>query len=138
MKEMAAESSRRFTKNLLKPGSAAEIRQTASSAVRNSTVTVFYFTRSKDESETDCKLEPLQVAQDHCSAWLHVRGTGQRTRCRMLPTPRGSSWLCIRSSSLEREYSDPEAQVPLEIQCMCVLAASRTQEVCHRFQKICV
>ncbi|KAL6467680.1 hypothetical protein MHYP_G00233570 [Metynnis hypsauchen] len=40
MKEMAAESSRRFTKNLLKPGSAAEIRQTASSAVRNSTVTV--------------------------------------------------------------------------------------------------
>ncbi|KAL7842733.1 hypothetical protein SRHO_G00244220 [Serrasalmus rhombeus] len=39
MKEMAAESSRRFTKNLLKPGSAAEIRQTASSAVRNSTVT---------------------------------------------------------------------------------------------------
>uniref|UniRef100_A0A3B1JCS5 Uncharacterized protein n=1 Tax=Astyanax mexicanus TaxID=7994 RepID=A0A3B1JCS5_ASTMX len=35
----SAESSRRFTKNLLKPGSAAEIRQTASSAVRNSTVT---------------------------------------------------------------------------------------------------
>uniref|UniRef100_A0A3P9H693 Dedicator of cytokinesis 10 n=1 Tax=Oryzias latipes TaxID=8090 RepID=A0A3P9H693_ORYLA len=33
---MAAESSRRFTKNLLKPGSAAEIRQTACSAVRQS------------------------------------------------------------------------------------------------------
>uniref|UniRef100_A0A3P9K044 Uncharacterized protein n=1 Tax=Oryzias latipes TaxID=8090 RepID=A0A3P9K044_ORYLA len=33
-------SSRRFTKNLLKPGSAAEIRQTACSAVRQSAVTV--------------------------------------------------------------------------------------------------
>uniref|UniRef100_A0A3P8YJA4 Dedicator of cytokinesis 10 n=1 Tax=Esox lucius TaxID=8010 RepID=A0A3P8YJA4_ESOLU len=33
---MAAESTRRFTKNLLKPGSAAEIRQTASNAVRHS------------------------------------------------------------------------------------------------------
>ncbi|XP_077063674.1 dedicator of cytokinesis protein 10 isoform X2 [Siphateles boraxobius] len=32
---MAAESTRRFTKSLLKPGSAAEIRQTASNAVRN-------------------------------------------------------------------------------------------------------
>uniref|UniRef100_A0A8C1KVJ0 Dedicator of cytokinesis 10 n=1 Tax=Cyprinus carpio TaxID=7962 RepID=A0A8C1KVJ0_CYPCA len=37
---MAAESSRRFTKSLLKPGSAAEIRQTASNAVRNATLTV--------------------------------------------------------------------------------------------------
>uniref|UniRef100_A0A8C5H8K9 Dedicator of cytokinesis 10 n=1 Tax=Gouania willdenowi TaxID=441366 RepID=A0A8C5H8K9_GOUWI len=36
---MAAESSRRFTKNLMKPGSAAEIRQTASNAVRHSAVT---------------------------------------------------------------------------------------------------
>ncbi|XP_043114583.1 dedicator of cytokinesis protein 10 isoform X10 [Puntigrus tetrazona] len=36
---MAAESTRRFTKSLLKPGSAAEIRQTASNAVRNATVT---------------------------------------------------------------------------------------------------
>ncbi|XP_051965596.1 dedicator of cytokinesis protein 10 isoform X3 [Xyrauchen texanus] len=36
---MAAESTRRFTKNLLKPGSAAEIRQTASNALVNSTVT---------------------------------------------------------------------------------------------------
>uniref|UniRef100_A0A667YKV6 Dedicator of cytokinesis 10 n=1 Tax=Myripristis murdjan TaxID=586833 RepID=A0A667YKV6_9TELE len=33
---MAAESTRRFTKNLLKPGSAAEIRQTACNAVRHS------------------------------------------------------------------------------------------------------
>ncbi|KAM8903389.1 dedicator of cytokinesis protein 10 isoform 3-T3 [Spinachia spinachia] len=33
---MAAESTRRFTKNLLKPGSAAEIRLTASNAVRHS------------------------------------------------------------------------------------------------------
>lgn len=38
--EMAAESTRRFTKSLLKPGSAAEIRQSASNAVRNATVTV--------------------------------------------------------------------------------------------------
>lgn len=38
--EMAAESSRRFTKNLLKPGTAAEIRQTACNAVRHSAVTV--------------------------------------------------------------------------------------------------
>lgn len=38
--EMAAESTRRFTKSLLKPGSAAEIRQTASNAVRNATITV--------------------------------------------------------------------------------------------------
>uniref|UniRef100_A0A9J7ZTL4 Dedicator of cytokinesis 10 n=1 Tax=Cyprinus carpio carpio TaxID=630221 RepID=A0A9J7ZTL4_CYPCA len=37
---MAAESSRRFTKSLLKPGNAAEIRQTASNAVRNATLTV--------------------------------------------------------------------------------------------------
>uniref|UniRef100_A0A8C1NYJ2 Dedicator of cytokinesis 10 n=1 Tax=Cyprinus carpio TaxID=7962 RepID=A0A8C1NYJ2_CYPCA len=37
---MAAESTRRFTKSLLKPGSAAEIRQTASNAMRNATVTV--------------------------------------------------------------------------------------------------
>uniref|UniRef100_A0A1A8QWM8 Dedicator of cytokinesis 10 n=1 Tax=Nothobranchius rachovii TaxID=451742 RepID=A0A1A8QWM8_9TELE len=36
---MAAESTRRFTKNLLKPGSAAEIRQTACNAVRHSAVT---------------------------------------------------------------------------------------------------
>lgn len=36
---MAAESTRRFTKNLLKPGSAAEIRQTACDAVRRSTAT---------------------------------------------------------------------------------------------------
>ncbi|XP_016401327.1 dedicator of cytokinesis protein 10-like, partial [Sinocyclocheilus rhinocerous] len=36
---MAAESTSRFTKSLLKPGSAAEIRQTASNAVRNATVT---------------------------------------------------------------------------------------------------
>ncbi|KAG5837682.1 hypothetical protein ANANG_G00242030 [Anguilla anguilla] len=36
---MAAESTRRFTKNLLKPGTAAEIRQTASNAVRHSAVT---------------------------------------------------------------------------------------------------
>eukprot|EP00064_Thunnus_orientalis_P022602 superscaffoldBa00007767_g22808 len=35
---MAAESTRRFTKNLLKPGSAAEIRQTACNAVRHSAV----------------------------------------------------------------------------------------------------
>ncbi|MFT7803755.1 dedicator of cytokinesis protein 10 isoform X2 [Arapaima gigas] len=35
---MAAESSRRFAKNLLKPGSAAEIRQTACSAVRHTAV----------------------------------------------------------------------------------------------------
>uniref|UniRef100_A0A8C9ZMK4 Dedicator of cytokinesis 10 n=1 Tax=Sander lucioperca TaxID=283035 RepID=A0A8C9ZMK4_SANLU len=33
---MAAESTRRFTKNLLKPGTAAEIRQTACNAVRHS------------------------------------------------------------------------------------------------------
>lgn len=38
--EMAAESSRRFTKNLLKPGTAAEIRQTACNAIRHSAVTV--------------------------------------------------------------------------------------------------
>lgn len=37
---MAAESTRRFTKNLLKPGTAAEIRQTASNAVRHAAVTV--------------------------------------------------------------------------------------------------
>ncbi|CAF97481.1 unnamed protein product [Tetraodon nigroviridis] len=37
---MAAESSRRFTKNLLKPGTAAEARQAASSAVRHAAVTV--------------------------------------------------------------------------------------------------
>ncbi|TKS81025.1 hypothetical protein D9C73_015129 [Collichthys lucidus] len=37
---MAAESTRRFTKNLLKPGSAAEIRQTACNAVRHSAVTL--------------------------------------------------------------------------------------------------
>lgn len=37
---MAAESTRRFTKNLLKPGSAAEIRQTACNAVRHCAVTV--------------------------------------------------------------------------------------------------
>uniref|UniRef100_A0A3B4A3N3 Dedicator of cytokinesis C/D N-terminal domain-containing protein n=1 Tax=Periophthalmus magnuspinnatus TaxID=409849 RepID=A0A3B4A3N3_9GOBI len=37
---MAAESTRRFTKNLLKPGSAAEMRQTACNAVRLSAVTV--------------------------------------------------------------------------------------------------
>uniref|UniRef100_A0A8C2XIG5 Dedicator of cytokinesis 10 n=1 Tax=Cyclopterus lumpus TaxID=8103 RepID=A0A8C2XIG5_CYCLU len=37
---MAAESTRRFTKNLLKPGTAAEIRQTACNAVRHSAVTV--------------------------------------------------------------------------------------------------
>uniref|UniRef100_A0A4W5Q308 Dedicator of cytokinesis 10 n=1 Tax=Hucho hucho TaxID=62062 RepID=A0A4W5Q308_9TELE len=36
---MAAESTRRFTKNLHKPGSAAEIRQTASNAVSHSAVT---------------------------------------------------------------------------------------------------
>ncbi|RXM28574.1 Dedicator of cytokinesis protein 10 [Acipenser ruthenus] len=36
---MAAESARRFTKNLLKPGTAVEIRQNASNAVRPSTVT---------------------------------------------------------------------------------------------------
>ncbi|KAG1934718.1 dedicator of cytokinesis protein [Pimephales promelas] len=36
---MAAESTRRFTKSLLKPGSAAEIRQTASNVVRNATIT---------------------------------------------------------------------------------------------------
>ncbi|XP_068441306.1 dedicator of cytokinesis protein 10 isoform X5 [Clinocottus analis] len=36
---MAAESTRRFTKNLLKPGTAAEIRQTACNAVRHSAVT---------------------------------------------------------------------------------------------------
>uniref|UniRef100_G3P3V0 PH domain-containing protein n=1 Tax=Gasterosteus aculeatus aculeatus TaxID=481459 RepID=G3P3V0_GASAC len=36
---MAAESTRRFTKNLLKPGTAAEIRQTASNAVRHAAVT---------------------------------------------------------------------------------------------------
>uniref|UniRef100_A0A3Q2D8N4 Uncharacterized protein n=1 Tax=Cyprinodon variegatus TaxID=28743 RepID=A0A3Q2D8N4_CYPVA len=34
------ESTRRFTKNLLKPGSAAEIRQTACNAVRHSIATV--------------------------------------------------------------------------------------------------
>uniref|UniRef100_A0AAY5EEH0 Dedicator of cytokinesis C/D N-terminal domain-containing protein n=1 Tax=Electrophorus electricus TaxID=8005 RepID=A0AAY5EEH0_ELEEL len=34
---MAAEPTRRFTRNLLKPGSAAEIRHSASHAVRNST-----------------------------------------------------------------------------------------------------
>lgn len=37
---MATESNRRFTKNLLKPGSAAEIRQTACNAVRHCAVTV--------------------------------------------------------------------------------------------------
>ncbi|XP_072557852.1 dedicator of cytokinesis protein 10 isoform X3 [Paramormyrops kingsleyae] len=35
---MAAESTRRFTKNLFKPGTAAEIRQTASSAMRHPAV----------------------------------------------------------------------------------------------------
>ncbi|KAG7268886.1 hypothetical protein CRUP_032993 [Coryphaenoides rupestris] len=37
--DMASESTRRFTKNLLKPGSAAEIRQSASNAVRHSSST---------------------------------------------------------------------------------------------------
>ncbi|KAM7399275.1 hypothetical protein PAMP_018556 [Pampus punctatissimus] len=39
---MAAESTRRFTKNLLKPGTAAEIRQTACNAVRHSAVAPHY------------------------------------------------------------------------------------------------
>ncbi|CDQ93360.1 unnamed protein product [Oncorhynchus mykiss] len=44
---MAAESTRRFTKNLLKPGSAAEIRQTASNAVRHSAMTVSRWGKTK-------------------------------------------------------------------------------------------
>uniref|UniRef100_A0A672MC74 Dedicator of cytokinesis 10 n=1 Tax=Sinocyclocheilus grahami TaxID=75366 RepID=A0A672MC74_SINGR len=52
---MAAESTRRFTKSLLKPGSAAEIRQTASNAVRNATVTV----RQGQRQEKPKLIDPL-------------------------------------------------------------------------------
>uniref|UniRef100_A0A3Q1CW16 Dedicator of cytokinesis 10 n=1 Tax=Amphiprion ocellaris TaxID=80972 RepID=A0A3Q1CW16_AMPOC len=51
---MAAESTRRFTKNLLKPGSAAEIRQTACNAVRHSAVTV-----SRTRQEKPKLIDPL-------------------------------------------------------------------------------
>uniref|UniRef100_A0A8C5HBS2 Dedicator of cytokinesis protein 10 n=1 Tax=Gouania willdenowi TaxID=441366 RepID=A0A8C5HBS2_GOUWI len=54
---MAAESSRRFTKNLMKPGSAAEIRQTASNAVRHSAVTVSE--RGCGEQEKPKLIDPL-------------------------------------------------------------------------------
>uniref|UniRef100_A0A8B9RJW5 Dedicator of cytokinesis 10 n=1 Tax=Astyanax mexicanus TaxID=7994 RepID=A0A8B9RJW5_ASTMX len=63
---MAAESSRRFTKNLLKPGSAAEIRQTASSAVRNSTqekpklIDPLDYEAVISELEPELKEDPLQ------------------------------------------------------------------------------
>ncbi|XP_067221956.1 dedicator of cytokinesis protein 10 isoform X1 [Chanodichthys erythropterus] len=65
---MAAESTRRFTKSLLKPGSAAEIRQTASNAVRNATITqekpklidpLDYETVISD-LETEFREDPLQ------------------------------------------------------------------------------
>uniref|UniRef100_A0A673LNL7 Dedicator of cytokinesis C/D N-terminal domain-containing protein n=1 Tax=Sinocyclocheilus rhinocerous TaxID=307959 RepID=A0A673LNL7_9TELE len=52
---MAAESTSRFTKSLLKPGSAAEIRQTASNAVRNATVTV----RQGQRQEKPKLIDPL-------------------------------------------------------------------------------
>uniref|UniRef100_A0A8C2EIV7 Dedicator of cytokinesis 10 n=1 Tax=Cyprinus carpio TaxID=7962 RepID=A0A8C2EIV7_CYPCA len=52
---MAAESTRRFTKSLLKPGSAAEIRQTASNAMRNATVTV----RQGQRHEKPKVIDPL-------------------------------------------------------------------------------
>ncbi|XP_046732055.1 dedicator of cytokinesis protein 10 isoform X4 [Silurus meridionalis] len=66
---MAAESStRRFTKNLLKPGSAAEIRQTASSAVRISALTQekpklidpLDYEAVISELEPELRVDPLQ------------------------------------------------------------------------------
>ncbi|XP_066508092.1 dedicator of cytokinesis protein 10-like [Hoplias malabaricus] len=68
MKEMAAESSRRFTKNLLKPGSAAEIRHTASSALRSSTaaqekpklIDPLDYEAVISELEPELKEDPLQ------------------------------------------------------------------------------
>uniref|UniRef100_A0A3Q2XK05 Dedicator of cytokinesis C/D N-terminal domain-containing protein n=1 Tax=Hippocampus comes TaxID=109280 RepID=A0A3Q2XK05_HIPCM len=57
---MASESTRRFTKNLLKPGSAAEIRQTACNAVRHSAVAVSNKSRCELSHQEKPKLiDPL-------------------------------------------------------------------------------
>uniref|UniRef100_A0A3B3RRE5 Dedicator of cytokinesis 10 n=1 Tax=Paramormyrops kingsleyae TaxID=1676925 RepID=A0A3B3RRE5_9TELE len=57
---MAAESTRRFTKNLFKPGTAAEIRQTASSAMRHPAVAVSWRWRTRlTEQEKAKQIEPL-------------------------------------------------------------------------------
>uniref|UniRef100_A0A8C4X6Y0 Uncharacterized protein n=1 Tax=Erpetoichthys calabaricus TaxID=27687 RepID=A0A8C4X6Y0_ERPCA len=46
--QMAAESTRRFTKNLLKPGSAAEIRQNASQVVKQTALLTAPIPRRSD------------------------------------------------------------------------------------------
>ncbi|CAL8361837.1 unnamed protein product [Merluccius merluccius] len=56
---MASESTRRFTKNLLKPGTAAEIRQTASHAVRHSAATTTTVSRAQSMQEKPKQIDPL-------------------------------------------------------------------------------
>ncbi|KAI3353750.1 hypothetical protein L3Q82_004982 [Scortum barcoo] len=61
---MAAESTRRFTKNLLKPGAAAEIRQTACNAVRHSAVTHHHFIFGRPRRSA-----PFQEEEPPVSRW---------------------------------------------------------------------
>ncbi|KAM7413071.1 hypothetical protein PAMA_020448 [Pampus argenteus] len=61
---MAAESTRRFTKNLLKPGSAAEIRQTACNAVRHSAVALFFFSTASMFSPCVCENREAYSSQN--------------------------------------------------------------------------
>uniref|UniRef100_A0A3Q2P1E8 Dedicator of cytokinesis 10 n=1 Tax=Fundulus heteroclitus TaxID=8078 RepID=A0A3Q2P1E8_FUNHE len=63
---MAAESTRRFTKNLLKPGSAAEIRQTACNAVRHST-------QQQRQQKTCYDIDPLDYEAVISELWDELK-----------------------------------------------------------------
>ncbi|CAL8353718.1 unnamed protein product [Lota lota] len=103
---MASESTRRFTKNLLKPGTAAEIRQTASNAVRHSATTV-------------SKRASTQCSTVRWEAWFH---SALDVKTSMVPS------VCypLAPSSLPHQQRDAASESEAAVQMLlCRMGAIR-------------
>uniref|UniRef100_A0A8C5C5Y8 Dedicator of cytokinesis 10 n=1 Tax=Gadus morhua TaxID=8049 RepID=A0A8C5C5Y8_GADMO len=90
---MASESTRRFTKNLLKPGSAAELRQTACSAVRLSTSTT---------QEKPKQIDPLDYEAVICELLVDLQEDPLRDLL-LFPDNDFSVSVCVCVEAVQRD-----------------------------------